>query len=366
MRRMRGVASSVFGLGCLILSWVGNAVAHPAQFTTLQVQVEANGRFHATLNIDILAYARMETSSSVDDASLAALLDGPRDALAQQLAEANDHFRREVVVRTDAGNALVTQWTLPGLADVDAVAARHLQPRVLLPGEIAFSGTLPAGAHTLAVRLPYVLGDTLHILETPDGRTAGEPVAAGGFSSGVRLDLPVAAQVSTWQVVGRYLVLGFKHIVPEGLDHILFVLGLFLLSTHWRPLLWQVTAFTVAHSITLALSLYGVVRLPASVVEPTIAASIVFVAVENILTTRLQTWRVFVVFIFGLVHGLGFAGVLRDLGLPRQAFVTGFNWFQPGRGMRPTRGDRRGLSGSGDGFATGAGTARGSWCPLRP
>ena len=110
--------------------------------------------------------------------------------------------------------------------------------------------------------------------------------------------------------------------------HVLFVLGLFLLSPRLRPLLWQVTAFTVAHSITLALSLYGVVSLPASIVEPLIALSIAFVAVENICSTRLRAWRVGVVFLFGLVHGMGFAGALKDAGLPRGRYalaLVGFN-----------------------------------------
>jgi hypothetical protein len=96
------------------------------------------------------------------------------------------------------------------------------------------------------------------------------------------------------------------------------------------PLLWQVTSFTVAHSITLGLTIYGVVSLPASVVEPLIAASIVYVAVENMLTAQLHVWRVFVVFGFGLLHGMGFAGVLQEVGLPRAEFLTGLISFNLG------------------------------------
>jgi hydrogenase/urease accessory protein HupE len=127
-----------------------------------------------------------------------------------------------------------------------------------------------------------------------------------------------------------YLVLGFEHIVPLGLDHILFVLGIYLLSLHWRPLLAQVTAFTIAHSITLGLSLYGYISLPATVVEPLIALSIVYVALENIVTRELKPWRVFVVFGFGLLHGMGFAGVLLELGLPRSEFLTALITFNVG------------------------------------
>ena len=131
-------------------------------------------------------------------------------------------------------------------------------------------------------------------------------------------------------LVLRYVQMGYMHILPEGLDHILFVLGLFLLSTRLKPLLWQITAFTVAHSLTLALSLYGLVRLPPTIIEPVIAASIAFVAIENLFTTELKPWRPFVVFGFGLVHGMGFAGALKDLGLQRHDFLTALIGFNAG------------------------------------
>lgn len=121
---------------------------------------------------------------------------------------------------------------------------------------------------------------------------------------------------------------GFIHILPEGLDHILFVLGLFFFSIQFKPLLIQVTAFTIAHSITLGLSLMGIVSLPASIVEPLIALSITVVALENIFFRKLRPSRWVVVFAFGLIHGMGFAGVLRELGLPEGQFFTtliGFN-----------------------------------------
>jgi hypothetical protein len=128
----------------------------------------------------------------------------------------------------------------------------------------------------------------------------------------------------------QYLFLGFEHILPEGLDHILFVLGLFFLSSRFKSLLWQVTAFTVAHSVTLALSMFQVISLSPSIVEPIIALSIVYVAVENLCTTELKPWRPFVVFGFGLIHGLGFAGVLSELGLPQQQFLPALVSFNIG------------------------------------
>ena len=132
------------------------------------------------------------------------------------------------------------------------------------------------------------------------------------------------------RIAFNYFVLGVEHIVPKGLDHILFVLGLFLLSARLKPLLWQVTAFTLAHTITLAASMYELIALPASIVEPLIALSIAYVAIENLFTARLHTWRPAIVFGFGLLHGMGFAGVLSELGLPRSEFVTGLIAFNVG------------------------------------
>ena len=139
-----------------------------------------------------------------------------------------------------------------------------------------------------------------------------------------------AAPRGAWQTFVEYIPVGFDHIVPKGLDHILFVIGLFLLSTRLGPLLWQVTTFTLAHSVTLALAALGLVTVSPAIVEPLIAASIVFIAVENMLTDKLHRWRLVTVFVFGLLHGLGFAGVLGEFGLPPGQFISGLVGFNVG------------------------------------
>jgi hypothetical protein len=137
-------------------------------------------------------------------------------------------------------------------------------------------------------------------------------------------------QARVHNVVGYYALLGIRHIIPDGPDHILFVTGLCLLNTKWKTILWQATSFTVAHSITLALSMKGVIVLPSPVVEPLIALSIVFVAIENIILSELKPWRILIVFLFGLVHGLGFASSLNEIGLPRNRFLTSVLSFNLG------------------------------------
>ncbi|MGI8584655.1 MAG: HupE/UreJ family protein [Chitinophagaceae bacterium] len=134
----------------------------------------------------------------------------------------------------------------------------------------------------------------------------------------------------TGNVIWYYLKLGYRHIVPEGFDHILFVVSLCLLSNKIKVIIWQATAFTVAHSISLAMSMKNIIVAPSEVVEPIIALSIVFVAMENLLLKELKPWRILIVFMFGLIHGLGFASSLNEIGLPRNKFATSILSFNLG------------------------------------
>ena len=127
-----------------------------------------------------------------------------------------------------------------------------------------------------------------------------------------------------------YLNLGFKHILPLGLDHILFVLSLFLFSADLKKVLWQSLAFTIAHSVTLGLAVYDVITISPNIVEPLIALSIMYVALENIFAKKLKASRIGIIFSFGLIHGLGFASVLNSLGLPKDAFLSSLIMFNVG------------------------------------
>jgi hypothetical protein len=153
---------------------------------------------------------------------------------------------------------------------------------------------------------------------------------AGGAQppAAARAELDVDA-MSWHQQLAMYLRLGFSHIVPGGVDHILFVLGLFFLGITWRKLLSQTSVFTVAHATTLFLSSYGFVTLPGRYIEPLIALSIAFIAIENVFWPQLGVWRLAVVFAFGLIHGLGFARALNEIPFPKHQFVVallGFNF----------------------------------------
>jgi hypothetical protein len=203
-------------------------------------------------------------------------------------------------------------------------------PSLLPPATLRFTGDVPAGARTCTITYGLVLGSYALTLVAPDGK-ASAPVWVVGGQESPALDLRAGFVTPPWWITaGEYVSLGFTHILPKGLDHILFVVGLFLLGTQWRPLLLQVTLFTIAHSVTLGLSMLGIVSLPSSVVEPLIALSIAYVAVENLFTNELSPWRGALVFLFGLLHGLGFAGVLGELGVPNGQFAVALVSFNVG------------------------------------
>jgi hypothetical protein len=128
----------------------------------------------------------------------------------------------------------------------------------------------------------------------------------------------------------KYLLTGFQHIIPYGFDHILFILCVFFLNTNIKKIILQASMFTLAHSITLGLAMYGIIKPAANIVEPLIAFSIVFLALENIWSDKVKPWRMVMVFLFGMVHGMGFAGALSGLGMPQYAFATALIAFNVG------------------------------------
>ncbi|RYD22601.1 MAG: HupE/UreJ family protein [Verrucomicrobiaceae bacterium] len=168
---------------------------------------------------------------------------------------------------------------------------------------------------------------------------AGAPVvttAAGGSTLLFKVDAAGTVEPPKTRLT-EWLVSGFHHVIPLGLDHLLFILGLFLMAPKWKPLVGQSLLFTLAHSVTLALAVFGVISLPGKWVEVAIAASIAFIGFENLFVHRLGRQRVVLVFLFGLIHGCGFASVLgeklegvkgKGLALPLVGFNIGVELAQ--------------------------------------
>lgn len=234
-------------------------------------------------------------------------------------------------------------WKVPGRAE-DKRLALDLQfapgTARLAPGRTAFVSNAflqrwrvrrAGGLDGTSIRiegLQSTLTDVLVRLERTDGTQQTLRVTPA------QPTFVIAAQPGQWQVTKTYLLLGVEHILL-GIDHLLFVLALVILVDGARRLLWTITAFTAAHSITLAAATLGWVHVPSPPVEASIALSIVFLASEIMhrragrpgLTFR-QPW--IVAFLFGLLHGLGFAGALSEVGLPANAIPLALLFFNLG------------------------------------
>ena len=127
-----------------------------------------------------------------------------------------------------------------------------------------------------------------------------------------------------------YFQLGLTHVIPLGFDHILFILTLFFMSSNIKTMLIQCSVFTLAHSLSLALAASGLIIPNATIVEPLIAFSILFTAIENIVHNKINPWRLVLIFGFGLIHGLGFAKALNEIGMPKNQFFSSLLSFNIG------------------------------------
>lgn len=187
----------------------------------------------------------------------------------------------------------------PSAAGIDPQGGVRLEARFTCPGS-AESG--------IDVELGFLAG------LQPGHRVVGE-ARIGGATQAIAASASEPRLALRGESGGflRFFLLGMEHIFT-GFDHLLFLAGLLLVARSVGEVARLVTSFTVAHSLTLALAVTGVVELPGSIVEPAIAFSIVVVAVEN-LVRRDHRWRAWLTFGFGLIHGFGFAGLLRELGL---------------------------------------------------
>jgi hypothetical protein len=313
-------------------------IAHELERTRVTLQLHANGRFVLDVANDPLwLLLRLETFAG--GRVPPNITPEARDARLAQLTEV---FADRIVLFVDAHEvrASAVEYKPPASREPGAgPSTRSGPPRTESRGGnrepdnalaiFRLTGVMPRDATRL--RWLYGLVADPYPLEVrqPDGSSTVEWIDGANWSDVIDLSRsftrPTRAEIAL-----QYLWLGYTHILPKGLDHILFVLGIFLLSPRWKTMLLQVTAFTVAHSITLGLSIYGVVSLPPRLVEPLIALSIAYVAIENLVTRELKPWRLVLVFMFGLLHGLGFAGVLRELGLPREEFLTALVTFNLG------------------------------------
>jgi hypothetical protein len=304
-----------------LLVFVNMAAAHEIRPAIADLYLDPGElRLEIRLNLEaVIAEIEPGLADTADSAN-AERYDALRKMEPDQLLSAFDRtkFASEIAARLGGAplSLEVVDATAAPIGDIDLLRDSSVTLRADLPSD----GTLTLGwapaLGPLVLRLMNEGSDYSVFLEP--GMTSDELPVTGAVSQ------------SFGAVFLNYIAVGFDHIVPKGLDHVLFVVGLFLLSTRLSPLLWQISAFTAAHTITLALGLFNVVQVSPAIVEPLIALSIAYVAIENVFFSGLTRWRPALIFAFGLLHGLGFAGVLKEFGLSRGNEVAGLIGFNIG------------------------------------
>ena len=309
---------------CCLWLLVAKSGAHVSDTSLLRVQIHP-GKLSIEANVDLLTLNRVFKLDADEDGAIT------RKELAAAAPLLEEFFRKKMRLKTGAeapslGKAAPPEWQSPKDAaqegDLQSVHINFSFERELPPGARGFrleNGVLDAFGAGHNVIFAVVEGETTQqavlTAETPgldyDFATPNEP------DSFHRPERP-----------NSLLRLGISHIL-DGYDHLLFLLTLLVAANGWRQMVFIITAFTAAHSLTVGLAVFGVARLPEKWVECAIAASIAWVATENIWQGGGRNrWKQ--TFSFGLIHGFGFAGALLDLQLPREGLAWALLKFNAG------------------------------------
>jgi hypothetical protein len=335
MKNSRGKGSVIFTVRKMILSTAilftsllaPSVIAHELQPAIANLTVSNNvvkGEIELSLE-PIIVGMDLEAIENTDDAPEAQKYDALRSMiqsdLRPQFDQAWPNFRSKLklLAGTTSLDIQLDEVTIPPLGNIELTRVSKL----------SFSAKLPADNSGITFGWTPDLGSLIVRQKQSDGQIS---YAAFLSSGGISAPMPRegTAIVAGFDNFVNYIVIGFEHIIPKGLDHILFVLGLFFFSLKMRPLLLQITAFTLAHTVTLAMATAGLVSVPPSIIEPLIALSIAFVALENIKGGNITYRRTAIAFAFGLLHGLGFASVLGDVGLEPSKFISSLIAFNIG------------------------------------
>lgn len=314
---------------------------------TLYLPVSADVVKPALVEISVYTDERVEIEIRTSVEALLTEINGRfRNTTESPNAEAYDRFREmsaddlTVAFRSFHDRLLNgVQLAVDGKAVPLQIATVDIPPpgytKVPRASVIYLEGHIPRDALALTWYYPLAFGDQAVRVRQVNEETNQWHWSAHQW---IREDRPtdpfslteIFGQPSQIKVMNTYVEAGFFHIVPRGWDHMLFIMGIFLMTLKLKPLIWQATMFTLAHSMTLTAGVFEWIRLPVAIVEPLIALSIAYVAIENLFLKRMSRFRLPVVFAFGLLHGLGFASMLTDFGLPEGAYIQALLWFNVG------------------------------------
>lgn len=304
-----------------------SATAHTFTPSNAGVDLLPHNQFSFTLETDFIRLMQWQLS-----------LEGNGDELIKQVRSLskiqlfkavkgiNIKLQQQLLFYFDKQSFLLEQLYSPNISDVVLLLSQNSNNtnyRVTFSG----LGSYDKASSTFSVFFPEQLGTINFQLATPNRALLSSGVKSTSFELKQSNVSDFTLSLSNGL---NYIYQGIVHIIPKGLDHILFVVALFLFSTQLSSLLWQISAFTLAHTVTLALGIWGIVVVPSSIVEPVIALSIAYIAIENVFAAKLSSKRIIIVFMFGLLHGLGFASVLLKFGLPEGQWLASLLSFNIG------------------------------------
>ena len=309
-----------------------SASGHLLNMTEVRAAVDREYQLEVLVQIDL---------SKEFETAEAYLAFSETDPSAAQLihSEIWDVLANSIDVRVDEERVLlgVDSVTPP----LDVTIDDFKNPFVWPKSEVVLSGTVPRDGESLQITFQTDMGFeepiALSMTSSITGKSKSRWLVAGQSSpyfnynrEGSPNVIPDSDRADRFGAFIHYLYLGVKHILPGGMDHLLFVLGIFLAARTFRPLLLQISVFTIAHTITLGLATYRIIEPPSQLVEIMIALSILWLGLENMFRWKPSKTRLWVIGGFGLVHGMGFAGALSGLELPPSEFLIGLLGFNVG------------------------------------
>ena len=327
--RMLNIVLTLMVMGVFFITSAPKSSAHEVNPAVINITVAADRvDMEMAFNAEVfLAGIDASTTEDTNDAAEADVYDQLRAVPSADLtSRINDQSQAllDMITLTAGDQAVALRL---GDITVDDIADLSL-PRL---SSLIISADLPENDDAVTLRLNPRLG--AYIIRQNNPLMAEDDLYTDYIAAGLEtLPIPRQDKVErSWQATfAQYLQSGIAHIIPKGLDHIVFIMGLYFFSPRFRPLLMQVTVFTLAHSFTLALASMKLILIPASIVEPLIALSIVWIGVENIIRPKIGLGRLTVIFGFGLLHGLGFAFVLGEVGLAPSLFAVSLIAFNIG------------------------------------
>jgi len=297
--------------------WAGAATAHDLPYALVDLTFPAPGEARMEIRCHLPALIMGAPQGELEGSAarrFIALSDADLKAREQFAGRA---FLSAVSLRAEGRLVDDLRVRFPIAADLRSDASASLSgPAPSHP--LVLTARFPAGARHVDLALPAELGPAVLVVRYADGQRAVRPLRGGQTSPPVRLAGPDPL-MDALQAFAQFLKSGFIHILPLGYDHILFIVALAVATPRVGALARSATVFTLAHSVTLALGALNVVVAPAWLVEPGIALSIAAVAIMTMVARpeAAPRERLVVIFLFGLLHGLGFAGALQAVGLPR-------------------------------------------------